>query len=133
MIGILIVAHVGLAKELISVAEHVTGPQENIDCVGIYPTDDIEQKRLEILEKTLNLDTGDGVVILTDMFGGTPSNLATSIMEERNVEVIAGMNVPLLVKLIRERSEPMRDAVIKAQEAGRHYIHIASELLRLDA
>ena len=133
MIGIVIVTHGGLAKELVAVMEHVTGPQENIACIGIYPTDDTEKKRHEIIEKVAMVDTGDGVVILTDMFGGTPSNIATSLMQELNIEVISGVNVPLLVKLVRERNEPLTDAVRHAQEAGRHYIHVASELLQLDA
>lgn len=132
MIGIVVVTHAALGKELITVMEHITGPQNNILCVGIYPDDDIEQKRHEILEKVSATDTGDGVVILTDMLGGTPSNLACAVMEERNVEVIAGINVPLMVKLVRERNEPLQEAVFKAQEAGRRYISVASELLKLD-
>ena len=133
MLGIVLVSHGNLAKEMLSVAEHVVGPQTGIACIGISNDDDIEQKRHEILERTSEVDTGDGVVIITDMIGGTPSNLALSIMEERNVEIISGMNLPMLVKLVRERSEPMADAVTKAQEAGRRYINIASHLLKLDA
>ena len=85
------------------------------------------------MEKTAAVDKGDGVVVITDMFGGTPSNLAISIMEERNIEVISGMNIPMLVKLMRVRNETVADAVSAAQEAGRKYINIASHLLKLDA
>ncbi len=133
MIGIVLVGHGNLPKEMLAVMEHVVGHQEGVEAVCISVSDDMEQKRHEILEKTSAVDTGDGVVVVTDMFGGTPSNLAISIMEERNIEVISGMNVPLLVKLVRERSESMADAVVAAQEAGRRYINIASHLLKLDS
>ena len=93
----------------------------------------MELKRHEILEKTSAVDTGDGVVVVTDMFGGTPSNLAISMMEERNIEVISGMNLPMLVKLVRVRDEALSDAVVQAQEAGQKYINIASRLLKLDS
>jgi len=132
MIGIVLVTHGRLAHEMLNVAQHVVGPQKGVECVGINPDDDMELKRHEILEKTAAVDTGDGVIVITDMFGGTPSNLAISIMEERNVEVISGMNIPMLVKLMRERSETIPDAVAAAQEAGRKYINIASHLLKLD-
>ncbi|MBR5129977.1 MAG: PTS sugar transporter subunit IIA [Alphaproteobacteria bacterium] len=133
MLGIVLVSHGNLSKEMLKVAEHVVGPQTGIECVSIFTEDDVEQKRHEILERTSAVDTGDGVVIVTDMFGGTPSNLALSIMEERNIEIISGMNLPMLIKLIRERSEPMNDAATAAQEAGRRYINIASHLLKLDS
>ncbi len=133
MIGIVLVTHGRLAQEMLAVTEHVVGPQTGVACVGIEPNDDTEQKRHEILEKTAAVDTGDGVVVITDMFGGTPSNLAISIMEERNIEVISGMNIPMLVKLMRARAETVNDAVMAAQEAGRKYINIASHLLKLDA
>ena len=132
MLGIVLVSHGNLSKEMLKVAEHVVGPQTGIECVSIFTEDDVEQKRHEILERTSAVDTGDGVVIVTDMFGGTPSNLAISIMEERNIEVISGMNIPMLVKLMRERNESIPDAVISAQEAGRKYINIASQLLKTD-
>ncbi len=132
MIGIVLVSHGNLAKEMRRVVEHVVGPQDGVECVCIEVSDDMEQKRHEILEKTSTVDTGDGVVVVTDMFGGTPSNLAISILEERNIEVISGMNVPLLVKLMRERNETIAEAVVAAQEAGRRYINIASHLLKLD-
>lgn len=133
MIGIVLVAHGNLAKEMLNVLHHVVGDQDHLEYVGISNSDDMEQKRHEILEKTSRMDTGDGVVVVTDMFGGTPSNLAISIMEERNIEVISGMNLPLLVKLVRARGEALSDAVKQAQEAGRRYINVASELLKLDA
>lgn len=132
MLGIVLVSHGNLAKEMLTVTEHVVGAQTGIECVGINVEDDVELKRHEILEKTSLVDTGDGVVVITDMFGGTPSNLALSIMEERNIEIISGMNLPMLVKLIRMRGEKMEDAVVAAQEAGRRYINIASHLLKLD-
>lgn len=133
MIGIVLVAHENLAFEMRRVVEHVIGPLEKVECVGIKVEDDTEKKRLEILEKTSAVDTGDGVVVVTDMFGGTPSNLAISIMEERKIEIISGMNVPLLVKLVRERNETLDQAVNAAQDAGRRYINVASSLLKLDA
>ncbi len=132
MIGVVLVGHGNLAKEMRRVMEHVVGPQEGVETVCIEVTDDMEQKRHEILEKTSAVDTGDGVIVVTDMFGGTPSNLAISILEERNIEVISGMNVPLLVKLMRERDETIADAVVAAQEAGRRYINVASHLLKMD-
>ena len=132
MIGIVLITHTGLGKEILQVMKHVAGPQPNIEYVGIYPDDDIEEKRHEVFEKTDSVDTGDGVVILTDIYGGTPSNLAISLMEERNVEVISGVNVPLLVKLVKVRNEPLKEAAHQAKEAGRNYIRVASELLKLD-
>lgn len=133
MIGIVLVAHGNLAKEMVHVLQHVVGEQNNIEYVGISNSDDMELKRHEILEKTSAVDTGDGVVVVTDMFGGTPSNLAISMMEERNIEVISGMNLPMLVKLVRARDEALTDAVVQAQEAGQKYINIASKLLKLDS
>jgi len=133
MIGSVLVAHGNLAKEMVHVLQHVVGEQNNIEYVGISNSDDMELKRHEILEKTSAVDTGDGVVVVTDMFGGTPSNLAISMMEERNIEVISGMNLPMLVKLVRARDEVLTDAVIQAQEAGQKYINIASHLLKLDS
>lgn len=133
MIGIVLVTHGRLAQEMLNVTQHVVGPQTDVACVGISADDDMETKRQEILEKTAEVDKGDGVIVITDMFGGTPSNLAISIMEERNIEVISGMNIPMLVKLMRVRNETVADAVSAAQEAGRKYINIASHLLKLDA
>jgi len=133
MIGMVLVTHGRLAEELISALEHVVGPQTNVGAVCIGPDDDMEQRRGEILKSAQEMDDGDGVVVLTDMFGGTPSNLAISIMENANVEVIAGVNLPMLIKLATVRvNEPLGTAVVSAQEAGRKYINIASQLLAQD-
>ncbi len=130
MIGMLLVTHGRLADELIAALEHVVGPQTNVTTVCIGPDDDMEQRRAEILNGAAKADEGDGVVLLTDMFGGTPSNLAISIMDKANVEVIAGVNLPMLIKLASVRkTDPLIDAVESAQEAGRKYINIASKLL----
>ncbi len=129
MIGILVVSHGRLAEEMILAMEHVVGMQQNVDAVCILASDDMEEKRAEILSKVEKLNTGDGVAILTDMFGGTPSNLAISVMEGRPVEVLAGLNLPMLIKLVRGREKPLKEAINEAREAGRKYINIASELL----
>lgn len=130
MIGMVLVTHGRLADELIAALEHVVGPQGFIAAVCIGPDDDMEQRRAEILQSTRDMDNGDGVVLLTDMFGGTPSNLAISVMDTANVEVIAGVNLPMLIKLASVRdSQPINEAVASAQEAGRKYINIASQLL----
>ncbi len=129
MIGILVVSHGRLAEEMILAMEHVVGMQQNVDAVCILASDDMEEKRTEILSKVEKLETGEGVAILTDMFGGTPSNLAISVMEGRHIEVLAGLNLPMLIKLVRERNKPLKEAISEAQEAGRKYINIASELL----
>ncbi len=129
MLGIVLVGHNDLPKSMLGVVKHVVGNTDGMDCVCIDVKDDMEEKRHEILEKTIALDTGDGVIVVTDMFGGTPSNLAISLMEERNIEVISGMNVPMLIKLAEERSETMQTAVNRAQEAARKYINVASNLL----
>ena len=130
MIGMILVTHGRLAEELIAALEHVVGPQESIATVCIGPDDDMEQHRQKIIEQTRETDDGDGVVLLTDMFGGTPSNLAISVMDKVNVEVIAGVNLPMLIKLTSVRdSLPLAEAVASAQEAGRKYINIASQLL----
>jgi PTS system mannose-specific IIA component len=130
MIGMVLVTHGRLAVELIAALEHVVGPQPNVKAVCIGPDDDMEQRRAEILESTAQADEGDGVVLLTDMFGGTPSNLAISVMDKANVEVIAGVNLPMLIKLASvSKTESLDDAIESAQEAGRKYINIASKLL----
>ncbi len=130
MIGLVLVTHGRLAIEFRSALEHVVGPQTQIEAITIGPDDDVEQARLDIIEAVKRVDTGDGVVILTDMFGGTPSNLAISVMSRPNVEVVAGINLPMLVKLAKVRGEcPLADAVAAAQEAGRKYITIASRVL----
>ncbi|WP_085906636.1 MULTISPECIES: PTS sugar transporter subunit IIA [Kiloniella] len=130
MIGMVLVTHGDLALEFVAALEHVVGPQTQIETVCIGPEDDMEQRRQEIISSVEKVEDGSGVVILTDMFGGTPSNLAISIMDKANVEVVAGVNLPLLIKLagLRE-TKSMKEAVLEAQEAGRKYIHVASELL----
>ena len=133
MIGMVLVTHGHLADELIATLEHVVGPQSNVVSVCIGSDDDMEQRRSEILNSAKQADDGDGVVLLTDMFGGTPSNLAISVMDKANVEIIAGVNLPMLIKLASVRdSLPLTDAVVSAQEAGRKYINIASQLLAQD-
>ncbi|MEM6413270.1 MAG: PTS sugar transporter subunit IIA [Pseudomonadota bacterium] len=130
MIGIVVVSHGRLAEELVAAAEHVVGPQEKIVAVSIGADDDMEKRRSDILSSAQNVDDGSGVIILTDMFGGTPSNLAISVMEKANAEVIAGVNLPLLIKLASVREEKgLADAVADAHEAGRKYINVASWVL----
>ena len=133
MIGMVLVTHGRLAVEFISALEHVVGPQRNTCAVCIGPEDDMEQRRREILECVGKVDEGGGVVVLTDMFGGTPSNLAISIMEQARIEVLAGVNLPMLVKLASVRNRPIAEAVRMAQEAGRKYITIASRILAKEA
>lgn len=134
MIGLVVVTHGKLATEMIAALEHVVGPQPNVAAVCIGPEDDMEERRSEIMERVEQVDSGEGVVVLTDMFGGTPSNLAISILDRANVEVIAGINLPMLVKLASVRkSEPLAAAAEAAQEAGRKYINIASRLLTQEA
>ncbi len=130
MIGMILVTHGRLAEELRSAMEHVVGAQRCVDTVCIGPEDDMENRRAEIEACIKRCDCGDGVVLLTDMFGGTPSNLAISMMEHEGVEVIAGVNLPMLVKLAKVRSnQPLASAVDCAQEAGRKYIAAASHVL----
>jgi mannose PTS system EIIA component len=130
MIGMVIVTHGRLALELIAALEHVVGRQANITAVCIGPDDDMEQRRTHILESVGKAEEGNGVILLTDMFGGTPSNLAISIMDRASVEVIAGVNLPMLIKLASVRqTESLEEAAQSAQEAGRKYINIASRLL----
>ena len=133
MIGMVLVTHGRLADELIAALEHVVGPQPAVASVCIGPEDDMEQRRADILASVAKVDDGNGVVVLTDMFGGTPSNLAISIMDKAKVEVIAGVNLPMLIKLASVRNnEPLAEAVASAQEAGRKYINVASRLLTQD-
>ena len=130
MIGLVLVTHGRLAQELRAALEHVVGPQESVEGISIQPDDDIEQRRADILAAVARVDSGDGVVILTDMFGGTPSNLAISVMSEGNVEVIAGVNLPMLVKLSSVRTGmALPEAVAAARDAGIKYISIASHVL----
>ncbi len=130
MIGLVIVTHGRLAAEFVSAMEHVVGPQERVQAVCIGPEDDMEARRREILDAASAVEEGAGVILLTDMFGGTPSNLAISVMEQTGAEVIAGLNLPMLIKLaaLRQR-EPLETCVAKAQEAGRKYISVASYVL----
>ncbi len=133
MIGMVLVTHGRLATELIAALEHVVGAQENVAEVCIGPDDDMEAQRQSILDRIEEVDDGDGIVLLTDMFGGTPSNLAISVMDSGpiEIEVIAGVNLPLLIKLASVRvGVPLAVAVAAAQEAGRKYINVASALLR---
>jgi len=130
MIGMILVTHGRLAEELRSAMEHVVGAQRHVDVICIGPDDDMEKRRQDILDSVSKVDEGDGVVVLTDMFGGTPSNLAISIIDKAKVEVIAGVNLPMLIKLASVRQcEPLGTAVARAQEAGRKYIAVASRLL----
>ena len=130
MIGIVLVTHGRLASEFVAALEHVVGPQAQIAAVCIGPEDDMELRRREIIAAISDVDTGEGAVLLTDMFGGTPSNLAISVMDRAKIEVIAGINLPMLIKLASLRqTETIGRAVIGAQEAGRKYINVASQLL----
>jgi PTS system mannose-specific IIA component len=130
MIGVVIVAHGGLAGEFRAALEHVVGRQEQLEDFSIGPEDDVERRRVELIEAVRRVDGGRGVVLLTDMFGGTPSNLAISVMGETGAEVLAGINLPMLIKLASVRGEAsLADAVKAAKEAGRKYISIASQVL----
>lgn len=130
MIGLVIIAHGTLAEAFMSVTEHVVGKQEQMAAVGIGADDDAEVARQKIIDAIAKVDSGDGVVMLTDMFGGTPSNLAISVMKQYDAEVIAGVNLPMLVKLCSVRGKvPMAQAVNEAQEAARKYINVAGNLL----
>ncbi len=130
MIGMVLVTHGRLAEEFVAATEHVVGPQDQVRAISIGPDDDMEQRRQDILNAVADVETGSGVILLTDMFGGTPSNLAISVMEKANVEVIAGINLPMLIKLASLRGEDdMEKAVAAAQESGRKYINVASHLL----
>ena len=130
MIGIVLVTHGRLADEFRNAVEHVVGAQQQFGTVSIGAEDDMEQRRRDIVDEVKRCDTGSGVIILTDMFGGTPSNLAISIMDRGKIEVIAGVNLPMLIKLASLRNtEALADAVRGAQEAGRKYINVASQLL----
>ncbi len=130
MIGLVIVTHGRLAEEFLSAMEHVVGRQRAVETVCIGAEDDMERRRQDILEAVDRVDDGDGVILLTDMFGGTPSNLAISVMEQTRAEVIAGLNLPMLIKLASLRGrENLQTCVAQAQDAGRKYISVASYLL----
>jgi len=130
MIGLVLVTHGKLAEEFRAALEHVVGPQDNCETVCIEADDNVEKRHDDILSAIKDVDSGRGVILLTDMFGGTPSNLAISAMEPGRIEVIAGINLPMLVKLASARVEQsMADALIEAQDSGRKYIHVASHVL----
>jgi len=130
MIGMVLVTHGHLATEFRAALEHVVGPQKQIAAISIGPEDDMERRRGDIIEAIREADSGDGVVLLTDMFGGTPSNLAISVMDGGKVEVLAGVNLPMLIKLASVRDTlPLEQAVLQAQDAGRKYVYIASKVL----
>ena len=130
MIGLVLVTHGRLAAEFITAMEHVVGPQEAIEAICIGPDDDMEVRRRDIAEAIGRVDAGQGTIILTDLFGGTPSNLAISLMKSQNIEVIAGVNLPMLIRLESARKAmTVHSAVSAAREAGRKYISVASEIL----
>jgi PTS system mannose-specific IIA component len=125
-----LVTHGHLATEFRAALEHVVGPQKQIVSISIGPEDDMERRRSDIIAAIKQADSGDGVVVLTDMFGGTPSNLAISVMNGGKVEVLAGINLPMLIKLASVReTQPLEQAVLQAQDAGRKYVYIASKVL----
>ena len=129
-IGLIIISHGNLARELRATLEHVVGAQLHIKTISIGTDDDMEQRRSDILKAVGEVDQGAGVIVLTDMFGGTPSNLAISVMDKAKVEIIAGVNLPMLVKLAEIRGHgTLKATALQAREAGREYIHIASQLL----
>jgi mannose PTS system EIIA component len=130
MIGLVLVTHGRLATEFVVAMEHVVGPQRAIETICIGPEDDMESRRADIARAIGEVDSGRGVIVLTDLFGGTPSNLAISLMKPGSVEVIAGINLPMLIRLEgARRTMNVRDAVAAAREAGRKYISVASEVL----
>ncbi len=132
MLGLVLVTHGNLAKEFVSAMQHVVGKQEQIETVCIGPEDNMEDRRDEILHKVEKVNSGEGTIVLTDLFGGTPSNLAISIMDKAKVEILAGVNLPMLIKIASLRKEKnLKDTVLGAQEAGKKYINIASQLLGL--
>jgi mannose PTS system EIIA component len=134
MIGMILVTHGKLAEEFVAAMQHVVGRQEAVRTVCIGPNDDMEARRAEIAAAIEEVDAGAGVIILTDLFGGTPSNLAISLMSRNKVEVIAGINLPMLIRLAKARGcMPLEKAAIAARDAGRNYITVASEFLGQDA
>ena len=133
MIGIVIVSHANIAKEMLGVIEHIVSPQDQLIAISIFPKDDMEKKRQEILDSVKKVDSGKGVVVLTDMFGGTPSNLAISVMENEKIEVVAGVNLPMLIKMMSTRRKKKIKELIKiSQESGRKYINVASAFFEED-
>ncbi len=134
MIGLILVTHGKLAEEFVAAMTHVVGKQEAVVAISIGPEDNMETRRIDIGNAVSRVDSGTGVIILTDLFGGTPSNLAISLMQRGKVEVIAGINLPMLIRLAKARCcMPLEQAVVAARDAGRSYITIASEFLGQDA
>lgn len=130
MIGLVVVSHGRLAEELVSALEHVVGDQDHVRAVCIGPDDDMEKRRDDIRSAAQAVDQGDGVILLTDMFGGTPSNLSISLLDKGRIEVVAGVNLPMLIKLSEARRDQKLDEAAEiAQEAGRRYIAVASRVL----
>ena len=130
MIGVVIVTHGGLAHEFRAALEHVVGRQTQLETLSIGPDDDMEARRGELVAAIHRVSDGSGVIVMTDMFGGTPSNLAINVMDETGAEVIAGINLPMLIKLATARKDyPLNKAVLAAKEAGRKYISVASQVL----
>lgn len=130
MIGLVLVTHGHLATEFRAALEHVVGPQQQLATITIAPDDDMETRRRDIITAVESVNTGKGVIILTDMFGGTPSNMAISLLDPGSVEIVAGINLPMLIKLASVREEKTLDeAVTSAQDAGRKYITVASRVL----
>ena len=130
MIGMVLVTHGRLATEFRAALEHVVGPQKQVETVTIMPEDDMEQRRKDIIAAIQAVESGSGVILLTDMFGGTPSNLAISVMEGSRVDVVAGLNLPMLIKLASVRDQStLEQAVVQAQDAGRKYMSVASRIL----
>ena len=131
MIGIVIVTHGNLAKEFIVALEHVVGKQSDIFGICIHPEDNMDQRRKEIIDAIEKVDSGSGVIVTTDMFGGTPSNLAISTIEDGKTEVIAGVNLPMLIKMASSRKElNLSDLVKVSQDSGRKYINVASTFIK---
>lgn len=130
MIGLVLVAHGALADEFLNAMQYVVGPQRQVATIGLLPTDDLAKRKDDILQAIHQVDTGSGVIILTDMFGGTPSNLAISVMDIANAEVIAGVNLPMLIKIsaLRENTS-LKEVVAAAETAGKKYINVASKIL----
>jgi PTS system mannose-specific IIA component len=130
MIGLVLVTHGKLAVEFRAALEHVVGPQKQVETISIGPDDDMEKRRGDIIEAVRRVDSGAGVIVLTDMFGGTPSNLSISVMDPSRVEVIAGINLPMLIKLASIRGDQsLSRAIDEARDAGRKYINVASQVL----
>ena len=130
MIGLVLVTHGQLAAEFRAALEHVVGPQQTCETISIGPDDDMEERRRDIMAAVESVNDGSGVILLTDMFGGTPSNLAISVMDPGRIEVIAGVNLPMLIKLASVRGDgDLEEVIVAAQEAGRKYINVASRIL----